>query len=59
METKYGKIKRISQFKYLGEIIQNSGMETKTNKSRFQKMETDYRLTQKSIIKSAYLNIQN
>ena len=37
MDTKYGKIKRVSQFKYLGEIIQENGIETKTNKSRCQK----------------------
>lgn len=46
METKYGKIKRVSQFKYLGEIIQENGIETIANKSRCQKMETAYRLTQ-------------
>ena len=46
IETKYGKIKRVSQFKYLGGTIQENGIETKANKSRCQKMETAYRLIQ-------------
>ena len=46
METKYGKVKRVPQFKYLGETIQENGMETKANEIRCQKMETAYRLTQ-------------
>lgn len=27
MHTKYGKIKRVDQFKYLGDIIQEAGLE--------------------------------
>ena len=46
MNTKYGRIKRVSQFKYLGEIIQESGLEKAANEARCQKMATAFRLTQ-------------
>ena len=46
MNTKYGKIKRVSHFKYLGEIIQESGLEKVANEARCQKMTTAFRLTQ-------------
>ena len=46
MNTKYGKIKRVSQFKYLGEIIQDTGLEKEANQVRGQKMGTAFRLTQ-------------
>lgn len=46
LNTKYGKIRRVSQFKYLGEIIQESGLEKDANEARCQKMATAFRLTQ-------------
>ena len=60
LNTKYGKIKRVHQFKYLGEIIQESGLEKFANEARCQKMTTAFRLTQniynkKSISKYAKL----
>ena len=46
MKTKFGKIRRVPHFKYLGEIIQENGIETKANENRCQKLEIAYRLTQ-------------
>lgn len=64
LNTKYGKIKRVHQFKYLGEIIQESGLEKIANEARCQKMTTAFRLTQniynkKSISKHAKLRHYN
>lgn len=46
LNTKYGEIRRVSQFKYLGEIIQENGLEKAANKLRCQKIATAFRLTQ-------------
>ena len=64
LNTKYGKIKRVHQFKYLGEIIQESGLEKFANDARCQKMTTAFRLTQniynkKSISRHAKLRHYN
>ena len=39
LNTKYGKINRVNQFKYLGEIIEPSGKEKMAQKTRMQKMK--------------------
>lgn len=46
LKTKYGKIQRVSHFKYLGETIMENGLEKIANKIRCQKMEIALRLTQ-------------
>lgn len=42
--TKYGTIKRVPYFRYLGETIQESGLQKVANEIRCQKMETALRL---------------
>ena len=53
MKTKYGKIKRVDKFKYLGEWIQPNGLDKEAIKARARKMELAYRLTQKRYNKTA------
>lgn len=45
METKYGKIKKVLKFKYLGEINQPNGLDKEANKTRIRKLETAFHLT--------------
>lgn len=54
LNTKYGKIKRVHQFKYLGEIIHESGLEKFANDARCQKMTTAFRLTQNIYNKKSF-----
>lgn len=43
--TKYGKITQVENFKYLGETIQKTGLNTKSNEERITKLQKAYRLT--------------
>uniref|UniRef100_A0A8D9AQU5 Reverse transcriptase domain-containing protein n=1 Tax=Cacopsylla melanoneura TaxID=428564 RepID=A0A8D9AQU5_9HEMI len=45
MVTKYGKINRVSKFKYLGEIIEANASDKEGNLLRVRKMETAFQLT--------------
>ena len=57
METKYGKIKRVSQFKYLDQIIQENGIETKALMPKKWKQHIGLLKTYNN--NNAYLNTQN
>lgn len=43
--TQYGEITQVPHFKYLGEIIQSSGLNRIANEQRIAKLQTAYRLT--------------
>lgn len=43
--TRFGKVSRVPNFKYLGEIIQPSGLNTEANKQRVCKLQRAYCLT--------------
>ncbi|KAI5714466.1 hypothetical protein M8J77_000221 [Diaphorina citri] len=45
MHTKYGQIKKVPKFKYLGEIIEPNALDKEGNKARMRKMETAFHLT--------------
>lgn len=45
MHTKYGKVKRVEKFKYLGEYIQIGGSNKASNIERTEKLQKAYRLT--------------
>lgn len=53
LKTKYGNIKRVCRFKYLGEIIQESGLEKSANEMWCQKMAAAFRLTQNTYNKKS------
>lgn len=64
LETLYGKISQVSHFKYLGETIQPTGLNTISNKERILKMQKAYNLTwnhynKKSISRNAKLRHYN
>jgi hypothetical protein len=64
MNTKYGIIKRVAKFKYLGEIIQPNALDKEGNRARCRKMETAFQLTKnmynkKSISLNAKLRLYN
>lgn len=46
MKTKYGNIKRVDKFKYLGEWIQPNGLDETSNIERVKKLERSYGITQ-------------
>lgn len=45
LETKYGKIELVNEFKYIGEIMQKSGLYIKSNEERVPKSQKTYKLT--------------
>lgn len=45
--TKYGKIKRVNKFKYLGELIQPNALDKEAVLARARKMELAFQLTKK------------
>ena len=45
LKTKYGTIAQVNEFKYLGEIMQKSGLNTKANEERISKLQKAYKLT--------------
>lgn len=45
LNTKYGKIKQVPHFKYLGETIQSSGLNRIANEQRIIKLQKAYKLT--------------
>ena len=53
LDTKWGKIKRVDKFKYLGEWIQPNGGDKEASKGRIRKLELAYRLTQNTYNKRA------
>lgn len=64
IKTKYGTIERVPHFKYLGEIIQPSGLDLTANLERIKKLQKAYKLTwnhynKKSISRNAKLRHYN
>lgn len=58
---KYGKVKTIHRFKYLGEVMQETGLEETVNEALWLKLTTAFRLikniyNKKSISKDEKLN---
>lgn len=45
MVTRYGNVSRVPHFKYLGEIIEPSGLNLIANQTRIKKLQKAYRLT--------------
>jgi len=45
LKTKYGNIMQVNHFKYLGETIQPTGLNTISNKERIFKLQRAYKLT--------------
>lgn len=45
METKFGRIKKATKFKYLGEIVQPNALDKEANLARARKMEAAFQLT--------------
>ncbi|KAL1460740.1 hypothetical protein WDU94_012692 [Cyamophila willieti] len=53
MKTKYGVIKKVTKFKYLGEIITPNGLDKEANQVRMRKMETAFQLTRNTYNKKS------
>lgn len=43
--TQYGKVAQVSDFRYLGEIIQPSGLNSRANQERISRLQKAYKLT--------------
>lgn len=53
MKTKYGKINRVTKFKYLGEIIEANASDKEGITARTRKMETAFQLTKNTYNKKS------